>query len=258
MTSLKSKLAEFLKGLKSDAKPQAPRPSTEPRENPQPEQNENDAPSDSEPEEIIIEDMDDTKKKKKASYKKPFFSSKPGAFPEKKKDKNTKDDYSNFVNTQATGDVINIVGCNNFRWGNNYYLGNTKKQAPPKKYFQEEEDSEPEDDIQKCNLIKLLFEAENKPEHEYLDYISQNMNEKWHRFFVKLGFTPGRIKTSIIDNASYGISEARYALLLEWVNKKRDSNLGQLSNLLWKHGERRIVKELAIMYSASKAKSDDE
>lgn len=256
MTSLKSKLAEFLKGIKSDAKPQAPRPKSQPTPESYPEPNGNDdAASESEPEEIIIEDMDDEKKKKKASYKKPFFN-KSTSFPgEKKKDKNkkNKDNYGNFVNTQATGDVINIVGCNNFRWGNDYYMGNTKKQAPPKKYFQEE-DSESEDDIKKCNLIKLLLEADIKPEHEYLDYISQNMDEKWHRFFVKLGFTPGRIKTFIIDNASYGVAEARYGLLLEWVNSKRDPTLGDLSDLLWKHGERRIVKELAIMYSADMAK----
>lgn len=41
-------------------------------------------------------------------------------------------------------------------------------------------------------------------------------------------------------------------MLLRWVNNKDEATLGQLATLLWKHEEKRIVKDLAEMYVINK------
>ncbi|CAH0592619.1 unnamed protein product [Chrysodeixis includens] len=244
-----SKLLEMFKGMKSDAVPRAPRPSAEDVESEG--QNVNDSSQEQE-EEIIIEPEpeDDLKKQKKSKI--PFFKTKKveDNDDDEKPKKKTKDksEGSSSVNVQATGNVYNIVNAKDVRLGNDYYFGPvamSPQKTGKEKQYQEEV-------IEKDNLIRLVMEATIKPDHDYLDYISKNLGKNWHTFFRSLGFTQGRIETAEINAAGYDISEARYKLLLDWVNNEDDCSLGRLTNLLWDEGERSIVKNLSVMYKKSK------
>nr|XP_021192466.2 protein immune deficiency [Helicoverpa armigera] len=245
-----SKLLEMFKGLKSDAVPRAPRTSEGRR--PEANNTNNQHPEEQE-EEIVIESVsdDDIKKDKKSKKEK------------KKKTKKTVDDddedyskssqekrgSSSSVNVQATGNVYNIVNAKGVRLGNDYYFGpvtmSGNKQSGKEKKYEEEE-------IEKDNFIRLLMEASIKPDHDYMDYISKNLGKNWHTVYRALGFTQGRIETAEINAAGYDISEARYKLLIDWVNNDDDGTLGRLASLLWEEGERSLVRDLSVMYKKSK------
>lgn len=189
-----------------------------------------------------------SKKKDKPKYKK-SFSAPPSDTPEFEENETRNNTGSN-VNTQASGNVINIVNSKNVRCGNEfvYYMGpvqgqHNRSRTPPS---DDDCDDEP---VKKNNLILLLLEAENKPEHEYMDYISKHLGKNWHSFFRRLGYKQGQIETAEIDMAKYGVGEARYKLLLDWVRNDDDGTLGKLANVLWDDGQRQIVKELATLYS---------
>ncbi|CAB3256436.1 unnamed protein product [Arctia plantaginis] len=194
---------------------------------------------DVEEEEIVIEPEDDIKKKPK----KKFFNFKKTTDDEEVLKPSKTKDTSSSVNVQATGNVYNIVNSSKVRFGNDYYL------SPPSKTTNQ---SQSEEHIEKDNLITLLMEATIKPDHDYIDYISKNLGRNWHTFFRSLGFSQGRIETAEIDAGAYGICEARYKLLLDWVNNDDDGTLGGLTKKLWEEGERSTVKALSAMYKKSK------
>ncbi|KAH9641763.1 hypothetical protein HF086_003889 [Spodoptera exigua] len=246
-----SKLLEMFKGLKSDAIPKAPRPSTETVPPPsQPDGNNlNPDQDEDQEEEITIESLsDDEIKKEKKTYKKKKKSK------AKKPDIDDDEDYtktyeekrgsSGSVNVQASGTVYNIVNSRGVRLGNTYYFGPVTKTDQGKEYEEEP--------IKKDNNICLLMEATIRPQHEYMDYISKNLGKNWKTFFRSLGYTEGRIETAELDatNRGYSICEARYKLLLEWVNNDDNATLGQLATLLWREGERSVVKDLSNIYKS--------
>lgn len=68
----------------------------------------------------------------------------------------------------ATGNVINVVNSKNIRWGNDYYMG---PAYMPQKHFKYGYESEPEEEeeIKKCNNIKLLLEAEIKVYYHHVN-----------------------------------------------------------------------------------------
>nr|AFK75942.1 IMD-like protein [Vanessa cardui] len=241
-----AKIFEMFRNLKSDAVPRPPRHTTEAETEAT---NENDHTNQ---EEIFVEQDDRKKKKKKPKYQKSF--SEP--FPEntdfsEEEDRRSSTASSN-VNTQASGNVINIVNSKNVRCGNEfvYYMGpvhgHTAKSKAPKS---ESDDEEP---IEKTKDIILLLETKHQAEHEYIDYISKNLGKNWHSFFRRLGYKQGQIETAEIDMAKHGVSEARYKLLLDWIRNDDDGTLGKLANILWEAGERQIVKELAEIYKKEK------
>ncbi|XP_049885877.1 uncharacterized protein LOC126380477 [Pectinophora gossypiella] len=255
MTSISAKILDVFRNLRSDATPRAPRPEQHNTTNDVIEDNnynnENvDTSNDQEEEEvIIIEPDDDCKKDKKPKNKKSFFSAgKKKNFSCPDKGKEHISPVANRVNTQATGNVINIVDSKNVTCGDKfvYYLGptNGRNNMPT--------DIPNEEYIEKTNLITLLMEAKITPEHEYIDYISKNLGRNWHSFFRRLGYTKGRIETFEIDEARNGVSEARYKLLLDWVRNDDDGTLGLLATHLWEEGERHIVKELSVIYKKNK------
>lgn len=247
MATLKTKLSEFIKGFRTDAVPRQPRPVNVDFDHQVPPE----APVDdehadsSEHEEVIIEEENDSDMKKK-SKPKSFFKPK---IPKKSSKKPDPNNHKGSINTQAAGNVLNVVGCTNVRWGNDYFMGTTYIGSKNAKKEETCDDSDPEEEIVKTNLIKTVMKATIKPEDEHLDYISKNMGKTWRKFFRKLGFTEGRIDTFEHDNKIYGVQEVRYKLLLEWMQKKNDATLGKLATLLWEHGEKCVVKELADLYS---------
>ncbi|CAH0727461.1 unnamed protein product, partial [Brenthis ino] len=246
-----AKFLEIFKNLKSDAVPRPPRqresfssPETPPAES----FNENVTNSHNQ-EDQFGEQNDSKKKNKKPKFKK-SFSAPPMDTPEDEEDKQ-RSNGSN-VNTQASGNVINIVNSKNVRCGNEivYYMGPVYGQPSRSKTPPSDDDND--EPIVKTNLIVLLLEANQKVEHEYMDYISKNLGKNWHNFFRRLGYTQGQIETAEIDMAKYGIAEARYKLLLDWVRNDDDGTLGKLARILWDDGERQMVKELAALYSDNK------
>lgn len=244
-----SKILEMFKNLKSDAMPRPPRRSEDEH---QVHDNETEHPNviieDVDEEEIIIESEDDKKKKprKKNSKPKKVVYDDDDDDDMLKPNKN-KCDSSSSVKVQATGNVYNIVNSSKVRVGNDYYFGPVSSASKSKT-----KTDDYEEEIVKDNLITLLMEAKIKPEHDYLSYISKNLGKNWHAFFRVLGFKQGRIETAEINAGGYDVSEARYKLLLDWVNNDDDGTLGRLSTLLWEEGERSIVKDLSIMYKKSK------
>ncbi|CAH2236364.1 uncharacterized protein LOC120631982 [Pararge aegeria] len=246
MTSkLSAKFFEIFRNLKSDAIPRPPRPSEScPQDNSEPEaQNENVDYTDNQ--NIFAEQDGHKKGKKKPKYKKSYSMPNPD-MPEEEDRRGS--NASSTVNTQATGNVINIVNSNNVRCGNEliYYMGPVyghRGQSNTSANYDEEEP------VEKTNLITLLLEANNKPEHDYIDYISKHLGKNWHSFFRRLGYKQGTIETAEIDMAKHGVAEARYKLLLDWIRNDSDGTLGKLANALWEDGERQIVKELAAMYN---------
>nr|AFK75939.1 IMD-like protein [Heliothis subflexa] len=248
-----SKLLEMFKGLKSDAVPRAPRTGEGPVT---PEaHNVNGQHPEEQEEEIVIESVsdDDIKKSKKTKKeKKKFFKSKKTVDDDEEEDSKASQEKrgsSSSVNVQATGNVYNIVNAKGVRLGNDYYFGpvtmSGNKPGNKEKKYEEEE-------IKKDNFIRLLMEARIKPDHDFMDYISKNLGKNWHTVFRALGFSQGRIETAEINAAGYDISEARYKLLLDWVNNDEDGTLGRLANLLWEEGERSLVRDLSVMYKKSK------
>ncbi|XP_026318687.1 uncharacterized protein LOC113229344 isoform X3 [Hyposmocoma kahamanoa] len=215
-----TKIFEFFRNLKSDAVPKAPRPE---KQNPK-------------------------------TNKKNFYSTNKKKQSIPKTDKKTKQHTGfNNVNTQATGNVINIVGSRDLHFGNEfvYYLGPTTMPSN-----QQQRTEDPDNlKVKKCSLITLLLEAKIKPEYEYLEYISKNLGKNWYSFFRFLGYSQGRIETCEIDEArNGGVSEARYKLLLDWQRNDEDGTLGCLATKLWQHGERQIVKDLALIYNKNHKK----
>ncbi|XP_045779868.1 receptor-interacting serine/threonine-protein kinase 1-like [Maniola jurtina] len=252
MTSkLSAKFLEIFRNLKSDAVPRPPRRNESfPEDNSQAEaQNENvDFPDNQE--EIFVE-QDEPKKGKKPKYKK-SFSVPNRESPDMPEDDRRSSNASSVVNTQATGNVINIVNSKDVRCGNEifYYMGPVYgHRGQPNTSTPTFDDEEP---VEKTNLIQLLLEAKNKPEHDYIDYISKHLGKNWHSFFRRLGYKQGQIETAEIDMAKNGVAEARYKLLLDWIRNDVDGTLGKLANVLWEDGERQIVKELAAMYNKTK------
>ncbi|XP_035441940.1 protein immune deficiency [Spodoptera frugiperda] len=255
-----SKLLEMFKGLKSDAVPRAPRPSTEtaPPPSQSDENNVNGDHDEEQEEEIIIESIsdDEVKKEKKSKKKKKTSSSKKPLTDDEEeytKAQEEKRGSASSVNVQASGTVCyNIVNSRGVRLGNDYYFGPVTTMGP-----KTDKEKEPEEEpIKKDNNIRLLMEATIRPDHDYMDYISKNLGKSWKNFFRKLGYTEGRIDTAQLDavHRGYSISEARYKLLFEWVNNEDDATLGQLATLLWREGERSIVKDLSNIYKKSKNK----
>ncbi|XP_075974679.1 death domain-containing immune deficiency protein [Anticarsia gemmatalis] len=245
-----TRLLEKFKNLKSDAMPRPPRPaeneSTEEPERPRVYVN---GEEEDVEEEIIIEPEDDLKKKPRKKDRSKSKKSKDEDIYEEENPKSSKEKRgsTSSVNVQATGHVYNIVNSSGVRLGNDYYFGPV---SPPQSKARNS--NKYEEDVQKDNLITLLMEATIRPDHDYIDYVSKNLGENWFSFFRALGFSAGRIKTAEIDAKGYGISEARYKLLLDWVNNDDDGTLGRLATLLWKEGERSVVKELSAMYKKSK------
>lgn len=257
-----SKLLEMFKGLKSDAVPRAPRPSAETVPPPsQPDENNlNGDHEEEQEEEIIIESISDDdneikKEKKSNKKKKTTKSKKPLTDDEEEYSKSyeEKRGSASSVNVQTSGTVCyNIVNSRGVRLGNDYYFGPVTTMGTKTDKGKEYE----EEPIKKDNYIRMLMEATIRPNHDYVDYISKNLGKTWKSFFRTLGYTEGRIDTAELDavNRGYSISEARYKLLLEWVNNDDDATLGQLATLLWREGERSIVKDLSNIYKKSKKK----
>ncbi|KAJ0182400.1 hypothetical protein K1T71_001769 [Dendrolimus kikuchii] len=254
MSTKLNTLLEMFKNLKSDAVPRAPRPPPNESNVEEPENDEN-VDSNNEPG-ITIEEIDDEniKKEEKKKYKNPFFkSTKEKDSFKPNKDKAQKQKGSK-IYTQATGNVINIVNSKDIHWGNQYYLGQTTMGPKP---HQNHEEEESQLHIKKTNIIVLLLEANVKPQHIYLDYISKNLGMNWRKFFRSLGYRDGRIQTCEIDASRYGVSEARYQLLLDWVKNDDNGTLGHLAELLWEEGERQIVHDLALMYKKQNTQKND-
>ncbi|XP_072941328.1 protein immune deficiency [Epargyreus clarus] len=241
------KFLEMFRNLKSDAVPKAPRPEENFDENPQAEAHNENVEFTDPPEEIF--DENEKKKKKKSGFKKKFFN-KNSDDKDKEKDRRNSEGSggSSNVNTQATGNVINIVNSKDIHWGDEIVY-HVNQYNQPQTQTCNDTGEEP---IQKTNLIVLLLEAQIKPEFDYMDYISKNLGKNWYSIYRRLGFTQGRIETAEIDMAKNGIAEARYQLLLDWVRNDDDGTLGKLASVLWDDGERQIVKELAAMYHKSK------
>lgn len=252
MNTLSAKFKDFFLNLKTDAVPRPPRnrrvEQDDNENNEREENNENYDPNNEEPEVIVIEEPDDDLKKeknKKSKHKKDFFKEETKEGKPHKQEKRKSDCI---VNTQATGHVINIVNSNDVRWGDDYYMGSAK--PPTKKNMDPEEE-----EVEKCNLITLLMESKQKPiQHEYLDQISGNLGRNWYSLFISLGFLRGKIETMEINTRDYGVTEARYKLLLDWTNNDEDGTLGGLTKKLWDHGDRALVKQLAIVYNKNRNK----
>ncbi|XP_063616568.1 uncharacterized protein LOC134789836 [Cydia splendana] len=247
MNTLSAKLKDFFLNLKTDAVPRPPRNRPVEQDTPPEENNENYDPNNEEPEVIVIEEPDDDLKKeknKKSKSKKDFYKEETKGGKPYKQEKRKSDCI---VNTQSTGNVINIVNSKDVRWGDDYYMGSAK---PSTKNMDPEEE-----EVEKCNLITLLMESKQKPiQHEYLDQISGNLGKNWYGLFIALGFLKGKIETMEINTRDYGVTEARYKLLLDWTNNDEDGTLGGLTKKLWDHGDRALVKQLAIMYNKNKNK----
>ncbi|CAF4795202.1 unnamed protein product [Pieris macdunnoughi] len=240
---LSAKFFEIFRNLKSDAVPRPPRPNSY-QENPEDVQNENVDNTNNIETEDIFNENDLKKEKKKPKYKKSFSTPEPDPTPAEDEHDRRSSNASSVVNTQATGNVINIVNASNIRWGNEfvYYLGSVNgQQASPKAKTYEEK-------VEKTNLIKQLMQADIQPEHEYIDYISKNLGKNWYSIFKNLGYSKGQIETAEIDNAQSGIAEARYKLLLDWVRNDDHGTLGKLATILWEEDEKHVVKELAVIY----------
>ncbi|KOB76606.1 putative RNA-directed DNA polymerase from transposon BS [Operophtera brumata] len=198
MTSIHSKIFEMFKNLKSDAMPKPPRPhrATETRQDPVDENDEN-IDSTNEPEEIIVEsDDDDTEKnEKKPKFKKSFFK------PNKNEGKPRKSDKtgSSNVNTQATGNVINIVNSQNVRWGNDYYMGPTNTKPPTNTNRKDEKESE--EHVEKNNLIKLLMEAKIKLSWvPHIKELSRKFYATLHSIIRLKHFLPTSTKISLVNS----------------------------------------------------------
>ncbi|XP_063375658.1 uncharacterized protein LOC134663203 [Cydia amplana] len=247
MNTLSAKFKDFFLNLKTDAVPRPPRNRPVDQETRPEENNENyDPNNEEEPEVIVIEEPDDDLKKEKNKKSKPNkdFSKEETKGGKPYKQEKRKSDCT--VNTQATGHVINIVNSKDVRWGDDYYMGSAK--PPSNKTVDPEEEG-----VEKCNLITLLMESKQKPIlHEYLDQISGNLGKNWYGLFISLGFLKGKIETMEINTRDYGVTEARYKLLLDWTNNDDDGTLGGLTQKLWDHGDRALVKQLAIMYNKNK------
>ncbi|KAJ2954584.1 hypothetical protein O0L34_g2877 [Tuta absoluta] len=246
MTSISAKIIEAFRNLKSDAVPKEPRLREETADDVNGEYQNNETGASEEQDHTNIGPEDDSKDEKKPKKKYSFGKSKK----KQNSPKVNKVDGAKTIsmNTQATGNVINIVESPNFRWGNDFVYNLGPTQQGVKKKNTEDPD---EEHINKTNEITLLMEAQIEPEHDYINYISKNLGRNWHSFFQRLGYTKGRIETFEIDEAKYGVAEARYKLLLDWIRNEEDNSLGRLATLLWLQGERLIVKELAIMYNTS-------
>ncbi|CAK1540167.1 unnamed protein product [Leptosia nina] len=232
---LSAKFFEIFRNLKSDAVPRPPR-SNSYNENSEDLQNEN----------VNFTNTEDEPKKKsgkkKPKYDKSFSTPEPDPIPNDDEDDRRNSNSSSVVNTQASGNVINIVNASNIRWGNEftYYLGPVSNpQKTPKT---------PDEEVEKTNLIKNLMKSEIEPDHDYIDYISKNLGKNWYSIFRSLGYTRGQIETAEIDMAKSGVAEARYKLLLDWVRNDDDGTLGKLARVLWDEDERQVVKELAAIY----------
>nr|AFK75936.1 IMD-like protein [Hebomoia glaucippe] len=241
---LSAKFFEIFRNLKSDAEPRPPRVETF-SENSAEAQNENVNYSNTSASDNVFDEANGMKKeKKKSKFKKFFADPEPDPTPIDDDADRRNSNASSVINTQASGNVINIVNASNIRWGNEfvYYLGPvTGHHTSPKS-------PKPEEEVQKTNLIKLLMESEVKPEHEYIDYVSKNLGKNWYSIFKSLGYTQGQIETAEIDMAKNGVGEARYKLLLDWVRNDDDGTLGKLATVLWEEDERHVVKELAAIY----------
>lgn len=251
-----NKLIEMFKNLKSDAVPRAPRP-VEQVNNETPEERTRSRHSEQsrqeeEEEEIVIEPEEDLKRNKKKENKKYSKSMKFGEDDEDVNNIGDEKGASSCANIQATGTVYNIMNSKHVRLGNDFYFGPVTQATPSTTSSPTKENKHEEEHIEKDNFISLLMEATTKPEHDYLDYISKNLGKNWHSFYRSLNFTQGRIETAEINAAGYDISEARYKLLLDWVNNDEDGSLGRLATLLWQEGERSIVKALSLIYKKSK------
>ncbi|XP_068626474.1 protein immune deficiency [Battus philenor] len=238
-----AKIFDIFRNLKSDAVPRPPRPEAEDVFN-ENDSGENDNVYNNEESEDIYTDLP-KKEKKKSSFNNNFFK------PNKKKDsfgspkKGNKDDKqgsNSNVNVQATGNVINIVNSRDVHWGNEvvYYMGPTN--------VQQKQPKEDKEDIEKNNLIELVMESTVQPTHEYMDYISKNLGKNWQNIFLSLGYSKNRIETFEIDEGHKGISEVRYKILLDWVRNDDEGTLGKLVKILWREGERQLVKELSIIH----------
>lgn len=59
----------------------------------------------------------------------------------------------------AAGNVLNVVGCTNVRWGNDYFMGTTYIGSKNAKKEETCDDSDPEEEIVKTNLIKTVMKA---------------------------------------------------------------------------------------------------
>ncbi|XP_026497862.2 uncharacterized protein LOC113401985 [Vanessa tameamea] len=248
MTSkFSAKIFEMFRNLKSDAVPRPPRNTTEPETEAQ-----NENVDYTNQEEIFVEQDDRKKKKKKPKYQKSFSEPSPENTEFAEEDDRRSSNASSNVNTQASGNVINIVNSKNVRCGNEfvYYMGPVHGHTGKSKTSKSESDDE--EPIEKTKDIILLMETKHQAEHEYIDYISKNLGKNWHSFFRRLGYKQGQIETAEIDMAKHGVSEARYKLLLDWIRNDDDGSLGKLANILWEGGERLIVKELAEMYKKEK------
>ncbi|XP_045459444.1 protein immune deficiency [Melitaea cinxia] len=241
---LSAKFLEIFRNIKSDAEPRPPRKGGMSNAASEAD-NENE---DSNQENIFVKQ---NKKKSKPNYQKSFStpSKESSDFPEEEEFRRRS--TASTVHTQASGNVINIVNSTKVHCGNEiiYYMGPVHGNPGRPKKYQPEDDEE--ETVQKTNVIILLLESDQKPEHDYIDYISKHLGENWQRFFRKLGYSQGQIETVEYDNAKLGVAEARYKLLLDWIRNDVDGTLGKLANLLWTEGERQIVKELAAMYTKS-------
>ncbi|KAL4716901.1 hypothetical protein ACJJTC_012712 [Scirpophaga incertulas] len=255
MATITNKLIEIFKNLKSDAVPNPPR-----TENEQPhstsgyestEQNSNTqqgTEDDDDHEEIIFgaDDFMKDEKKSKFSFSFPSKSKKKNDPKQPKSEKNDENGSFSSVNTQASGAVFNVVNSSGVQFGSNhvYYMSSCKKN-------QKNVDDEEEEVIEKSNLITLLMESKIQPSHKYIDFIAKNQGVNWKSFYISLGYLKGRIETLVME---VGISEARYQLLLDWVNNDDDGTLGRLATILWDEGERQIVKELSLIHKENKKK----
>nr|AFK75935.1 IMD-like protein [Appias lyncida] len=245
---LSAKFLEIFRNLKSDAVARPPRPHSF-NENAEDTQDENvDNSNNNAAEDIFSEKSKSKKGKKKPKYKKSSSTPEPDPMPTEDEADRRDSNGSSVVNTQASGNVINIVNASNIRWGNEfvYYLGPVNgHQSSPKTPTHEEV-------VEKTNLIKLLMDSDVQPSHEYIDYVSKNLGKNWYSIFRSLGYTRGQIETAEIDNAKNGVAEARYKLLLDWVRNDDNGTLGKLATVLWEEDERHIVKELAVIYQRDK------
>ncbi|XP_023946794.2 uncharacterized protein LOC112052094 [Bicyclus anynana] len=248
-SKLSAKFLDLFKNLKSDAVPRPPRQNdSSPQDNSQTEAQNDNVDFGDDQEEIFVEQDDPKKGKKKPKYKKSFSTPNRDTPDMPEDDDRRSSNASSTVNTQATGNVINIVNSNNVRCGNElvYYMGPVYGHRGQPNASANFEDEEP---VEKTNLIIRLLEATNKPEHDYIEYISKHLGKNWYSFFRRLGYKQGEIETVEIDMAKHGVAEARYKLLLDWIRNDDDGTLGKLANVLWEDGERQIVKEMAAMYN---------
>lgn len=110
------------------------------------------------------------------------------------------------------------------------------------------------EDIHVNKNINEMSKSKLPLDEEAIDIISTHFGRSWKAFAREISFSEGQIDQFWEDNYVRGIKEVVYQMLLEW-KRSKSPTFGKTVKVLWKRGNKEIVKILETEYWLTKKDS---